>query len=388
MNATFFRRICAAAGVVVLAAGTGLAQMPPGPPGPKAVGVITLEKHSVPRVYTLPGRAVAYEEAGIRPRVNGIVTEILYTPGEEIAAGAPMFRIDSSTYEANVAEAEAQTASAQAELPKAQASFERARRLVGSAGTQVDLESAQATLDVAKADLQKAQAAERLARIDLAWTTVTSPIEGMASVPVVSVGALVTANQAEAMATVTRLDPIEVDMYETSTRILRIRDDIKAGRLKVAKELRATLTVGNGTTYSTTGDLVAPGFNVSTTTGTVDVRFRFANPEDVLLPGMFVRGQVELGLVEAVLVPQMASSRARDGTLTAWVVENGKAASRRLSEEGVYENQWIVTDGVAAGEQLIVNGFSTLAAGMEVAPTPAKIDENGVVRSDPAAGSE
>jgi membrane fusion protein, multidrug efflux system len=371
--------------VFLAAAATVAAQTPTGGQGPKAVGAIDLETEAVPRIYTLPGRAVAYEEAAIRPQVSGIITEILYEPGAPTEAGAPMFRIDPATYEASVAQAEAQVASARAEIPRTQASLDRARRLVGTSTTQVDLESAQAALDVAQASLQAAEAALQLAQINLSHTVVTSPIAGMASVPNVTVGGLVTANQSEALATVTRLDPIEVDMYETSTNILRIRDDVAAGRLELSDSLRATLTVGNGTTYSTTGDLVAPGFIVSTTTGTVDVRFRFENPDSVLLPGMFVRGQVELGQSQAVLVPQAAATRRRDGTLIAWVVEDGKAASRELTEEGVYQNQWIVVDGVSGGDQLIVNGLASLAPGMPVTPVPAEIDEAGVVRMPEAA---
>ncbi|MBP7241817.1 efflux RND transporter periplasmic adaptor subunit [Amaricoccus sp.] len=383
MSAALLRLACMLA--ATLTASAAAAQAPAGAAGPKSVGVLTLVSESVPRIFTLPGRAVAYEAAAIRPQVSGIITEILYDAGAPIAAGTPMFRIDPAPYAARVAQATAQVASARAEIPRAQAAFDRAQRLVGTVSTQVDLESAQASLDVAKANLQSAEAALQIAQIDLSWTTVTSPIDGMASVSIASVGDLVAANQTEPLATVTKLDPIGVDMLEASTNMLRVREEVESGRLTLAEELEATLVVGNGRTYSTTGEMVAPGFVVSTTTGTVDVRFRFDNPDSILLPGMFVRGQLKLGHVEAVLVPQTAATRERDGRLTAWVVEDGKAVQREITEDGSYRNQWIVTDGVAGGEQLIVNGLTTLAAGMAVEPVPAEIDEGGVVRMPEAA---
>lgn len=179
---------------------------------PPTVGVVTVQPRQVPRIVTLPGRAVAQSEAAIRPRVGGLVTEILYQPGAALKQGAPMFRIDPTTYQANLSSAEAQVSSARAALTQAETSFGRTERLLGSGTTQAQVDESRATLEQAQAALQSAQAALTLAQAELDWTTVTSPIDGMASVAAVSVGDLVTANQADPLATVTQLDPIEVDM--------------------------------------------------------------------------------------------------------------------------------------------------------------------------------
>lgn len=383
MPVVWLRRISTAIALAASVAAPALGQQ-----GPKSVGTLALETQSVPRIYTVPGRAVAYEQAGIRPRVTGIIREILYKPGTAITAGTPMFRLDTETYEASVAQAEANVASSRAAVTQADAAYDRAQRLVGSGSTQVDLESALATLEQARASLQSSEAALTLAQIELSWTTVTSPIDGMASVADITVGALVSANQADSLATVIRLDPIEVDMYEPSGRIQRVRDDMASGRLRLNDKLLAHLTLENGDTYSGAGEFVAPGFSVSTTTGTIDFRFRFANPDARILPGMFVRGQVELGQFDALLVPQSAATRGRDGQLTAWVIEDGKAAQRKLTEDGVHQNAWIITEGVAEGDQLIIDGFSGLTVGAEVAPIAATIDENGVVRDAAPAAAE
>ncbi len=367
---------------IALTAAPAVAQQPPMPP--KQVGVIELQMQKVPRIVTLPGRAVAGEEAAIRPRVSGMVTEILYIGGSPIAAGAPMFRIDATIYEADVIAAESEVAAAAAVLRQAQATLERARRLVGSGTTPVDVENAEAALEQALAREKAAKAALTLAEAQLGWTTVTSPIDGMASVAEVSVGDLVSAGQPEAMATVTRLDPIDVDMYEPSARILRVYDDIAAGRLQVHDKLKATLTLENGQTYSVGGTLLSPGFTVSTTTGAVDNRFRFENPDRRLLPGMFVRGQIEIGVAEAVLVSQSAATRDRTGQLTAWVVEDGKAVQRQLTDDGTYQNHWIVTAGVQPGDLLVADGFNGLMAGMEVVTVPVIYDDAGVVQTLPA----
>lgn len=383
------RGLCGVIGAaLVLAGGIAFGQAGPGPKGPRPVGVVTMAQQEVPRIFTLPGRAVAHQEADIRPRVEGIVTEILYEAGKPLAAGAPMFRIDPSAYQASLAQAEADVASASAVVPEAQAALDRAQRLLGSGSTQVTLESAQATLDQARAALQSAEAAADLARMQLSWTTIASPIAGMASVAAVSVGDLVTAGQTTAMATVTQLDPIEVDVYETSARMLRMRAEIQAGKLLRNEKVQATLTLENGETFSSEGAMVAVGSTVSTTTGSVDFRFRFPNPDNRVLPGMFVRGQVALGHFRAYLVPQMAATRGNDGKLTAYVVVAGKAQARKLVDDGVYRNHWIVREGLAEGEQLVVNGLTGLTAGAEVAPVVVTVDDQGVARDLPPAQGE
>ena len=334
----------------------------------------------------MPGRAVAASDTAIRPRVGGIVTEILYQPGAPIEAGTPMFRIEDTTYQANLASAEAQVASATAQVTQAQSSFDRTRQLLGSGTTQAQVEQAQATLDQANATLQSAEATRTLAQADLDWTTVTSPIAGIASVAAASVGDLVTAGQAEAMATVTQLDPIEVDMYEPSSRFLSVLDDITDGSLRLNDELAATLTLENGREYQAVGQLVAPGVTVSTSTGSIDTRFRFDNPDNLLLPGMFLRGKVELGVTSAILVSQSSATRDKIGTLTAWVVQDGKVSQRRLTEDGSYDQQWIITEGLEDGDLLVVDGLAGLAEGMEVVTVPVTIDQTGVVRELAPAG--
>ncbi len=355
---------------------------------PKQVGVVQVTLQDVPRIVTLPGRAVAASDTAIRPRVGGIVTEILYKPGQPIEAGTPMFRIEDRTYQANLASAEAAVASARAQVTQAQSSFNRTRQLLGSGTTQAQVEEAQATLDQALASQQSAEAARTLAEADLEWTTVTSPISGIASVAEASVGDLVTAGQAEAMAAVTQLDPIEVDMYEPSSRFLSVLDDINDGNLRLNDELNATLTLENGREYQAVGELVAPGVTVSTSTGSIDTRFRFDNPDNLLLPGMFLRGQVELGTTQAILVSQSAASRDKIGVLSAWVVVDGKVEQRQLTEDGSFEHHWIVTGGLEDGETLVVDGLAGLVEGAEVMTVPVTFDENGVVRDTaPAAGS-
>lgn len=372
--------------LALLLAGGAQAQQPPSD-GPRPVGVVTVESQSVPLVSTLPGRAVATDSVAIRPRVDGIVTEVLYSPGQPISAGAPMFRIDPATYAAEVEQARANLASARAAVPQAEAAFERIRQLQGSAASRSSLEEAQAAMEQARAAQQAAEAALTLAETRLSWTTITSPLDGLTSVAAVSPGDLVTSGQSDALATVTQLDPIDVDMYEPSARLQRMRERVESGEIQRSETLNAQLTLENGMSYAARGEMVAPGYTVSTSTGAIDFRFRFENKERRILPGMFVRGRIEIGRIDAVLVPQMAATRGRDGTLTAWVAQDGKATRRVLTEEGVHENAWIVTAGLKTGEVLIVNGSDSLAEGAEVSPVPVEIDGNGVVRDLSAIGT-
>ena len=365
----------AALAALVSLATSVAAQMPP-----KQVGVIKAEVQDVPWIVTLPGRSVAASSTAIRPRVSGIVTEILYEPGRPIEAGTPMFRIDDITYQTNVAAAAAQVAGAEAKVTEAQAAFSRTEQLVGSGSTQAQVESARAALDQARAGQDSARASLTLAQAQLAWTTVTSPLSGVASVSAASIGDLVTEGQADAMATVTQLDPIEVDMYEPSSRFLSVMDDITDGTLRLNDQLNATLTLENGRTYQGKGALVAPGVTVSTSTGSIDTRFRFDNPDNMILPGMFLRGQIDLGITQAILVSQSATSRDKLGNLSAWVVVDGKVSQRDLTENGSYQQQWIVTAGLEGGDMVVVDGLTGLSEGAEVVPVPVSFDANGVVR--------
>ena len=370
----------------MLLAGVASAQPVGGPPGgggpegPVEVGTVTLSPEQVPYTLTLPGRAVASEEADLRPRVSGVIEEVAFRPGQPVEAGDLLFRIEDDSYAVAVAAAEASVAGAQASVATAQATVTRYRSLEGSAVTRADLETAEATLSQAEAALAATEATLSSARLDLERTEIRSPIAGLPSVPAVSTGELVTANQSEALATVTRLDPIYVDVAESSARMLRIRDRIDDGELAPGEVLGFGLVLETGAVLDGQGTLVTPGTQVSTTTGTVDIRIEFANPDRLILPGQFLRVEATLGTSEALLVPQRATSRAANGALTAFVARDGTAHEVTLTSTGSHRNAWIVTDGVEPGDLLIVDGLSNLRDGAEVQAVPVTIDAEGVVR--------
>ncbi|WP_238364024.1 efflux RND transporter periplasmic adaptor subunit [Mesobacterium pallidum] len=356
------------------------AQSAPQEQAPQEVGVVTLEEAAVPYSVTLPGRAVASEQTEIRPRVSGMIEEIPYPSGQRVSAGDTLFRLEAASYEAALAAAEAERVGAQVAVDTAQATVDRYARLEGSAVTTSDLQTARATLAQARATLSSAEAALQSAQLDLDRVEIKSPIDGVADVPAVSVGTLVTANQTTALTTVTATDPIFIDVAESSARIMRVRARIDSGAMTVGDRLEAVLTLENGETYSGTGQLVSPGLIVSTTTGSVDLRFRFDNPDRMILPGQFLRVEVTVGTQSAVLVPQRATDRQSDGTLTAFVLRDGTARRVEIASAGTYRNAWITTGGVAAGDQVIVDGRSNLMDGAQVTPVPVTIDAAGVVQ--------
>ncbi|MGD9417427.1 MAG: efflux RND transporter periplasmic adaptor subunit, partial [Verrucomicrobiota bacterium JB025] len=369
------------AGLGLLTAPFALAQPIPGAPSaPMEVGVVTMTKQSVPRTISLPGRAVAYQQVSIRPRVNGVIEEILYDPERPLAKGDALFKLDDASYVAAVAAAKAAVTSAEADVPVTQAAYDRAVRLEGSGYTTAQVEQARATLATSKATLESAKAALDYALTQLSWTTITSPIDGMAEAASVSVGDLVTNAQADALTTVTRLDPIEVTMLTSSARILAIRNEIESGTLIKKDSLDAKLKLEDGQIFESTGVLVAKGKTVSTSTGTASIRFRFDNPDRVVLPGMFLRGEIELGTVEAFLVPQRAASRNSAGLLTAFVVgEDDVAAEVEFSDIGTYQNNWVVNEGINEGDRVIVDGLKSMKAGTKVTPLSATINADGLV---------
>lgn len=347
------------------------------------VGVLTLKTEDVPYVLEVPGRAVAYEQVAIRPRVEGVVTAILYQPGQPLKVGDPLFQLDDASYAATVASGAAALAEAEAALPLKQEALSRIEKLIGTGYTQSDMETAQADLASAKAAVQSAQAALDYARTQLSWTTIVSPIDGVAEVAEVSVGDLVTAGQSDAMTTITRLDPIDVDMMQASSQLLSIRNRIEDGSLRTGENLQARLVLENGEVYTGAGSLFAPSAQVSTATGTQSIRFRFENPDHRILPGMFLRGQVTLGTVRAFLVPQRAGDMGADGKFTVYLAgEDGKAQARALSPIDSYDNAWIVSEGLTEGGKLILDGQKSLSDGMAVTAVPATLDAAGLVVKD------
>ena len=371
-----FRTLIAASTILILNAPAAWAQQVE--QSARSVGVVTLKQQTVPMTVELPGRAVAFEQAEIRPRVDGIVMEKLYTPGAELKKGDPLFRLDDASYQATVAADEATVAQAKADLPVKQAAYDRAKKLEGSGYTTADVESARSDLAAARATLQSAEAALKYARIQLGWAEISSPIDGVADVASVSIGDLVSGGQSDALTTVTTLDPMYVDMMGPVTDMLKFRRQVDSGTIRLGETLSAELMLEDGTTYSAAATMVTPSPSVSTSTGSVNVRFRFDNPDHIVLPGMFLRGTLALGTQEAYLVPQRAGEHGADGKLSVFVVgEDGKAQSLKLDTLGSYENSWIVREGVSEGAQLIVDGQKNLSAGAAVSPVAVTIQADG-----------
>lgn len=371
----FAVRVLALLGVMAVWGQAALAQG-----SPPAVGVVELAPADVPYERLLAGRAVAFERSEIRPRVSGAIEEILYRPGLPLNAGDPMFRIEDVTYRAAVASAKASVAGAAAELATAEATAERYRALQGRAASATDLQNAQLAVAKAAAALASAQANLETAEMNLDYTVIKSPIAGVAAVSTVTVGTLVTAAQSQALTTVTRLDPIYVDVSDSSAGILRVRDRVASGELRPGDRIGLRLFLETGTPYDREGELVSTSAEVQSTTGTVDMRIQFDNPDRLILPGQFLRVKTTLGTTRALLVPQRATTRGLDGSLKAWVVREDKVHRVDLVTTGSFENAWITTQGVVEGDILAVDNLTNLREGQSVKTVRVEIDPLGVVR--------
>lgn len=373
-----------AAGAVVFCLQPALAQQQPA--AAIKAGVVQLSSAEVPVVVNLSGQAAAIQSAAIRPLVDGVVTEIDYQPGRPVKQGDLLFTIDPKSYDAALALAKASLQNAEAALPGAQSALDRAERLVGTSVTQESLESARVTYAQAQAAIAEAEASVTTAQINLERTRITSPFDGVAAIASVSIGDLVTSGQSDALTTVTSLDPIYVDLSEASARMLQLRARVTSGAIKRGDRLAAQVTLENGEAFQGEGELDSVGATVSTTTGTQNMRFRFANPDRLILPGMFLRAELTLGTAQAFLVPQLAATLQADGTLRLFVLdENDTAQELRVTSIGSTDRAWIVSDGIAEGTRLLVDNLENMKAGQKIDPVPATISDAGIV-SD--SGSE
>nr|CAD6438210.1 efflux RND transporter periplasmic adaptor subunit [Rhizobium sp. Q54] len=355
-------------------------------PPPTPVSIVGMKQGEHPITRVLPGRATAFRIAEIRPRVTGAIREIAFKEGSEVKAGDLLFQIEDDTYAAAVAEAEATVAKAEASVPSAQANLARYERLVNSGATQIEYENARVTLLQAEADVAQAKAALQSAQIDLDLTKIRAPFDGVTSISNVSIGNIVTANQTQALTTLRQLDPIYIDLTESSTNLLELRTAMSSGRLKGdPSQAKISLTLEDGTEYAQSGKLDMSEMVVSETTGTYQIRAVFENPDDIILPGMYVRATVTLGTESGYLIPQRAATRNARGELSAkFVTPENKVETRTFAVSQVSENNWLVTEGVADGDRLIVDGFQWIADGATVAPVEATVDEKGLVVQTPA----
>nr|WP_257791108.1 efflux RND transporter periplasmic adaptor subunit [Rhizobium sp. ACO-34A] len=355
------------------------------PAGKPQVSVVMLHPQSVAITAELPGRTVASLEAEVRPQVGGIIQKRLFEEGGEIKVGAALYQINPATYQASYDSAVADLQKAEAAIPSARAKVERYQGLINqNAVSKQDLDDANASLAQANADVASAKAAVETARINLAYTTITAPISGRVDKSTLTPGALVTASQDTALTTIRTLDPINIDVTQSSTNLLNLRQAIEGGRIKISgSNVSVKLKLENGTIYPLTGKLEFSESAVSETTGTYSVRAQFPNPERLLLPGMYVRALVEEGVADnSYLVPQRAVTRNTKGEPTAlFVTAEGKIEERVLNVGQTVGNNWLVSAGISDGDRVVVEGSQFVRVDQDVDAIEVVIDDtSGEVR--------
>ena len=339
-----------------------------GPGGVPEVGYVKVEARPETLSTELTGRVTSSRTAEIRPQVGGIIQERTFQEGSQIAAGQVLYRIDPALYQAALDNAQAILTRSRATLERARLRAERKANLTKTkAVSQDEYDEAEAQLKEAMGNVAANEAAVETARINLEFTRVTSPIAGRIGRSAVTQGALVTANQALALATVQQLDPIYVDITRSNRQMLQLRRALEDGRLQRAgdKQPKVTLTLEDGRTYAQPGRLEFSEVTVDRSTGAVTLRASFPNPDKVLLPGMFVRARVEEGVrPDAILVPQQGVQRNRLGQPTALVLSaDDKVEPRVLTIDRAVGNQWLVDSGLNPGDRLIVEGSMKVKAG-------------------------
>ncbi|KAB7648833.1 efflux RND transporter periplasmic adaptor subunit [Polymorphobacter fuscus] len=370
-----------AAALAVSGCGADTSSKQRGPKGPPQVGYVTVARSSVPLVTELAGRVTAFEMSEVRPQVAGIVRERLFTEGAVVRKGQTLYRIDPRLYAATVDQARANLASAQATAEAARISAGRLRPLAKiEAVSAQDLTNAEATSRQADAAVAQNRAALETARINLEFTTVPAPITGRIGRSLFTVGALVTTSQADPLAVIQRLDPIFVDMQQSSADLLALRRSLASGGIAptVAK---VRLILEDGSDYGMTGTVQFAEVMVNASTGTVTLRAKFPNPRGVLLPGMFVRARFAQGVDRgAILVPQAAVSRDPKGQASVFIVgPDNKAIDRTVTAARAQGPDWVVTAGLQPGDRVIVQGTANVKPGAVVRPVAADTPQKIVV---------
>jgi membrane fusion protein (multidrug efflux system) len=336
------------------------------------VSVVTLKTEKVTLTTELAARTSAFLVAEVRPQVGGIIKKRLFTEGSNVKAGQVLYQIDPSTYQATYDSAKASLARAEANLATTRLKAARYKDLIAiKAVSQQEYDDIVAAHKQAEADVASGKAAVENARINLAYTRVTAPISGRIGKSTVTNGALVTASQPAALAVVQQLDPVYVDATQSSTDLLRLKEDIFKGKIK-SGSAKVRLILDNGAAYPETGELKFSDVTVDQSTGSVIVRTVFPNKRNVLLPGMFVRAVIEEGVNErAILVPQQAVARDLKGNATVLLVDDaGKLEQRPILVGQTIGDKWLVLDGLKSGERVVMEGQMKVRPGMTVKAKP------------------
>jgi membrane fusion protein (multidrug efflux system) len=340
--------------------------------GPTQVGYVVVQQGSAPVLQNLPARVNAYQTSDVRPQVNGTIQRRLFREGSIVRQGQTLYQIDPSLYQAQAAQAAANLQSARANAEAARALAARYKPLVQlQAVAKQDYTNAVAQARMADASIAQNAANLRAAQVNLRWTRVPAPITGQIGLSNYTEGALVTSGQTNPLTTITRLDPIYVDMQQSASDLLALRKSLaQGGAMPTTAQVR--LTLPDGSDYGMTGTVEFSQVIVDPTTGAVIVRARFPNPQSILLPGMFVTAQFAQTIdTSAFLVPQQAVSRDPQGNATVWIVGPGnKAVQRTIVADRTQGAYWVVTSGLAAGDKVITQGTANLIPGAPIKPVP------------------
>jgi membrane fusion protein (multidrug efflux system) len=368
-----------AIGLAVLLVGCSpKATAPAGPPGgmpPAEVGVVTVTPGDIGLITELPGRLEASRVAQVRARVAGIVEQRLFREGGDVKAGQSLFKIDASPYQATYASAQANLAKAEANLMQTSAQAERYKPLAAAkAISEQEFVAAQAAQKQAEADVAVGKAAVQSARISLNYAAVTAPISGRIGRSLVTEGALVGQGEATPLAVIQQTDPMYVNFTQSAGEVMKLQRAMKAGQLKRANGTQAAsvkLMLEDGSEYARAGKLLFTDLTVDSTTGQITLRAEVPNPDGVLLPGLYVRVHLEQSQVSnAITLPQQAVTRSNKGDSVMVVDGEGKVAPRSVKVGGQQNGQWVILDGLKAGDQVMVDGFQKLRGGAPVKAVP------------------
>ena len=340
---------------------------------PTEVGVIVAQPQNVEQSVELSGRTTAFEISEVRPQTSGIILKRLFAEGSYVREGQALYELDARTNRATFDNAKAALLQQEANLSTLRTKLNRYQQLVSSnAVAKQDYDDLVGQVKVAEAQVAAARAQVKNAEVDLGYSTIRSPISGQTNRSTVTAGALVTANQTEPLVTIQRLDPIYVDINQSSSELLRLRQQLSKGSLDSSNNTRVKLKLEDGSDYPIEGRLAFSDASVNPDTGTVTIRAVFPNPNHLLLPGMFANAQIVQGVIpNAMLVPQIAVTRTPTGQAMAMIVnDKGVVEARQITTVGIQGQDWIVTEGLKTGEKVIVDGIAKVKAEQKVIAKP------------------